>query len=89
MKKDIIRKVREEFDLTIADAERIVDFVLGSIIDETKNTGECGITGFGRFKTSLHAEKKGRNPRTGEALLIPSRKSVKFQPGKNFKDAIT
>ena len=45
-------------------------------------------TGFGTFKVSERAPRKGRNPRTGEEIEIPSCKVVKFIPGKGLKDAI-
>ena len=45
-------------------------------------------TGFGTFKVSERAPRKGRNPRTGKEIEIPACKVVKFIPGKGLKDAI-
>ena len=44
------------------------------------------ISGFGSFKVVQRKARKGRNPRTGEALQIPASKAVKFTPGKTLKE---
>lgn len=46
------------------------------------------IPGFGTFEQRLRAARKGRNPKTGEALDIPQTKSPAFSAGKTFKDAV-
>lgn len=55
-----------------------------NITDEIKNElaagGEVVIKGFGSFKTITRKERNGRNPSTGETMLIPEKKVVKFKP---------
>lgn len=46
------------------------------------------ITGFGKFTITEHAPRKGRNPRTGEEVIIPATKRIKFSPAKLLKDAV-
>ena len=50
--------------------------------------GLLAFTGFGSFKVTERAARKGRNPRTGKEILIPAAKAVKFSPGKALKDAV-
>lgn len=42
------------------------------------------LQGFGTFSSWKQAERLGRNPRTGISVLIKSRTSVKFRPGKDL-----
>ena len=57
--------------------------VLESIIEIVKNTLENGedvmITGFGKFYVKEKRERRGRNPQTGEDLMLGSRRVVRFK----------
>lgn len=44
--------------------------------------------GLGKIIPVKRAARKGRNPRTGEAIDLPERKSAKFQPSKAAKEAL-
>ncbi len=46
------------------------------------------LIGFGSFSTGARAARVGRNPVTGEAMQLPAAKTVKFTPGKLFKDVV-
>jgi len=45
--------------------------------------------GFGSFSVQTRAARKGRNPRTGQDLIIAARKAPKFSPGKPLREAVT
>lgn len=88
MSKDfLVKKVREEAQCTAAVAEAAVDAVLEGIMKEASNGG-FSVVGFGSFKVTEKPERAGRNPRTGEALVIAARKAIKFTPGKKFKTLV-
>ena len=57
--------------------------VLESILEIIKKTLENGedvmITGFGKFYTKEKKRRRGRNPQTGEDLMLGSRKVVRFK----------
>jgi integration host factor subunit alpha len=63
---------------------------LESIIEIIKNTLEKGedvmITGFGRFYVKDKRERKGRNPATGEDLMLGSRKVVGFKCSRKLRE---
>jgi DNA-binding protein HU-beta len=42
------------------------------------------ILGFGTFSVAERSERTGRNPKTGEALVIKAKKVAKFKPGKEL-----
>jgi DNA-binding protein HU-beta len=44
--------------------------------------------GFGSFKVIKRKARKGRNPLTGEEIMIKATKAPKFTPGKALKDAV-
>ncbi|MGL5713199.1 HU family DNA-binding protein [Cetobacterium sp.] len=73
---------------TKASAERCVNFVLDTMKDKLTSGEIVDLYGFGKFEITERAEKKGRNPKTGEEILIPAKKAVKFKSAKALKDSI-
>jgi DNA-binding protein HU-beta len=87
-KSDLIACVFEKTNLTKTDSEKAIDAVFESIIEALKKEEEIRLTGFATFSIVHRPTSEGRNPRTGEPITIPPRKSVKFRPSKVLKDAL-
>ncbi len=88
-KSELVKKMAEKSGVSQAKAQRALNSVIDSISEELKSGGKVSLVGFGTFSVSERAARKGRNPRTGEELLIPESKSPKFKPGKSLKDQIS
>ena len=59
------------------------------IIKKTLENGEdVMITGFGKFFVNEKGERKGRNPATGEDLMLGSRRVVGFKCSGKLRDRI-
>ena len=67
----------------------MVDATLTAIGRQLAAGGEVRITGFGNFKTQKRPARTGRNPQTGEPLMIEEKVLPKFAPGKTLKDAVS
>jgi nucleoid DNA-binding protein len=69
-----------------------VDDVLKTFVNVVSNVLVDGdkvqLVGFGTFETVHKAARKGKNPQTGEELVIAERNVPKFKPGKALKDAV-
>jgi len=74
--------------LTKKDATEIVDVILAGITDSLINGEKVSLPGFGTFEVKDRAARQGQNPSTGEKMMIPASKNVKFTPGKPLKDAV-
>jgi len=46
------------------------------------------IPGLGKLSVSQRKERMGRNPKTGETMLIPAKKVLKFKVSKSAQDAV-
>jgi integration host factor subunit beta len=87
-KADLVEKVAKEADMTKKDAEKLVEIIFDSIVS-TLNEGEkIELRGFGSFRVRERNARKGRNPKTGEAVKIPAKRVAYFKPGKDLKDLI-
>lgn len=80
-KTDLINEIAAKADLTKKDAKAALDATLESISQALANGDKIQLIGFGTFGVVEKPERKGRNPRTKEEIVIPARKVVKFKPG--------
>jgi DNA-binding protein HU-beta len=65
-----------------------VNAFLGAIQDSLARNDEVSISGFGNFKVVERAGREGRNPRTGETMMIAARRSPTFKPGTQLKRTV-
>ncbi len=84
----IIEAVHAKLGGTKVQAEEVVDVVIDSIVGSLKKGGEVSIAGLGIFSTKVRAARQARNPRTGEAISVPSMRVPKFRAAKALKDAV-
>ncbi len=87
-KAELIDAVARAADLSKAAAARALDGILEGIAKALKAGHVVTLVGFGTFKVSHRAARKGRNPQTGKEIMIKARKVPVFRGGKALKDAI-
>ncbi|MBL8194770.1 MAG: integration host factor subunit beta [Blastocatellia bacterium] len=73
-------------EITNRDAEMIVAEIINSMVDSLKTGDEIEIRGFGSFRLRQRNPRNGRNPKTGEAVTVPSKSVVYFKMGKGLKE---
>ncbi|HBC56557.1 MAG TPA: DNA-binding protein HU, partial [Gammaproteobacteria bacterium] len=61
-------------DISKADAAKALDAFISTISDVLKSGEQVAIAGFGTYKVSERAARKGRNPQTGAEIDIPAAK---------------
>ena len=84
-KSQLVNAIAETSTVPKSEIKKIVD-TLFDITEQTLDKGEkVVISGFGVFSVINTAERIGRNPRTGEKVRIPARRSVKFRSSTGVK----
>ncbi|GAM08264.1 integration host factor subunit alpha [Geobacter sp. OR-1] len=87
-KADIIERVAEQCGITKKDSVDMVESVF-SIIKSTLESGEeIKVSGFGKFEVREKHERRGRNPQTGEAIIIEARRILSFKPSTILKESL-
>ncbi|MBW2484725.1 MAG: integration host factor subunit alpha [Deltaproteobacteria bacterium] len=80
-KADLINKVyATNPNLTKVKAYDAVETVLQLIKNGLENGNDVLLSGFGKFYVRDKSERRGRNPQTGEALMLDARRVVTFKP---------
>jgi DNA-binding protein HU-beta len=86
-KAEFVSAISAKTGLTKSESENALSSIL-SIITEELAVGKKRISlpGFGTFKLTYRAARKGRNPKTGEEIDIKESYSPSFTASKTFKD---
>ena len=72
-------------DLTKAAVEAVLTQAIATIMDEVAQGHKVQLVGFGNFEPRERKERQGRNPKTGDTMIIPATTVPVFSPGKQFK----
>ncbi len=86
-KKDIADLLVEKIDVTHNQALSITNDFFDSIKDSLAKDEEVKLSGFGNFIVREKSARPGRNPKTGEQVMISARKVVTFKAGPKLKKA--
>jgi len=86
IKADIINQVSKAADITRVKAVVAVEAVLNAMKESMRRGERIELRGFGVFQVKPRKKGIGRNPRTGREVRIPPGRTIRFKPGKNFKN---
>jgi len=85
-KADLINQVHASNPkMTKAQARKAVETILMIIKDSLENGEDVLLSGFGKFNTRAKSARKGRNPQTGEPVMLQARKVVTFKPSGKLR----
>lgn len=87
-KSELIDAIAASADITKADAGRAVDGFVDAVSKALSSGDSVALVGFGTFSVKERAERKGRNPQTGEEITIAAAKIPSFKAGKALKDSV-
>lgn len=87
-KNELAEAISNETGLTKVKSTEVVTSIVNTITNVLKNGEKVTITGFGTWSTTKRDARKGRNPKTGEVIDIPSKNVAKFKAGNDLNNTI-
>ena len=87
-KAELVDILSSKINLTKKDSERIVNIVLGSIVNSLAEGDKVELRGFGSFRTRKRNSRDGRNPRTGESVAVPTKNIPFLKAGKDLRKIV-
>jgi DNA-binding protein HU-beta len=94
-KGDLTRSFSRRTGLSLRESKRAIDSLFGvegkqvGLIPATLVQGKSvRLAGFGTFETRRRSARPGRNPRTGEPLMIQAARLPAFRAGRALKDKV-
>ena len=87
IKKDLVNRIAS-LGLSKKKAKEAMEAIIEGIGESLSRDEKVQIQGLGSFNIRMAKERKGRNPKTGEPLKIPSRKVPTFRPAPILKEKV-
>ncbi len=87
-KAQIIDTVQDRLGFTRQRSAELVGSLLEIVKDSLENGDDVLISGFGKFCVKEKKERRGRNPATGEDLMLDERKVVTFKCSQILRDRL-
>ena len=87
-KSELIEIVAEQADLSKNAADMSVSATIEPIMTAVADREKVSLVGFGSFEPRDRKAREGRNPKTGETILIPATTVPAFSAGKGFKTLV-
>lgn len=88
-KSELIEQMAKDACITkVAAGHALGALIEGVTIGLNENNGRVTLTGFGTFFKAHRKAYSGRNPRTGEPIVVKARNTVKFKAAKALKDEL-
>ena len=84
-KADMAESLFNKLGLNKKEARELVDLCFEELKASLAVGEQVKLSGFGNFELRDKKERPGRNPKTGEKVLITARRVVTFSPGNKLK----
>ena len=87
-KADLADSVYATLPVDKQKAAQIVEDYIELIKEALEKEGKVMLSGFGSYEVKYKPPRRGRNPQTGESIILRARKVVKFKPSQLLRKAI-
>lgn len=87
-KNDLVEAMAGQAEISKVAAEKALNAMIESITVALQKNERVSLVGFGIFEVSHRAARKGRNPKTGDAIEIQAANIPKFRAGVALKSAV-
>lgn len=84
-RKDLAKAINEKLGFSQRSAEEIIDMVFATMKEMLISGESIKLVHFGTLGVRKKSPRRGRNPRTGDAMEISSRSMVTFKPSKGLR----
>ena len=87
-KDEMLEGVLRNCEVSKANVERFYDGLVKLITKELLNHGEMVLPGLGVMRAVTLKARTARNPKTGEAVQVPRKRTARFRPHKELREAL-
>ena len=87
-KNELATIVADKADISKDKANEVINAITDEITAALARDESVSLIGFGSFTQRSRSERTGKNPQTGEPLVIPASKTVGFKAGKALKELV-
>ncbi len=87
-RQELIEKIAKDAEISKKQAGKALAAFINGVTLALEKGEKVSLVGFGTFKVTERAARKGINPQTKETINIPASKVPTFKAGKKLKEAV-
>jgi len=85
-KEDLKNLISNHLDISTKESAALFETLIETIKETLESGEDVMISGFGKFSVQNKNERRGRNPQTGEDIMIEPRKVVTFSCSDKLRE---
>ena len=87
-KLQLVARVAKEAGVRRQDAARVVDQLINTVLTTLRAGGKVNLTGLGTLRVKPRKGRTGRNPKTGQPVVISPGRKVSFKPSQSLRKSL-
>ena len=87
-KAELIAVISRRVQVTQKEVDAILSATVDTIVEAVSSGDKVTLVGFGSFESRERKDREGRNPQTGDKMMLAATKVPGFTAGKLFKDQV-
>ena len=85
VKSKLIKELKKSYpNFLIRDLEKVVEIILKEIKETLKRSEGVELRNFGTFRVNIQKASIRRNPKTGEKISVPKKRTIKWKMSKDL-----
>ena len=85
VKSELVKELKKSYpNFLNRDLSKVIDIIIGEIKESLNRNERCEFRSFGSFKTNIQRASIRRNPKTGEKINVPQKKTIKWKMTKDL-----
>ena len=85
VKSELIKKLKKSFpNFLNRDLDKVIEIILKEMKETLKRDEGVELRNFGTFRTNVQKASIRRNPKTGEKVSVPAKKTIKWKMSKDL-----
>ncbi len=87
-RKELATSITEQIGISHRSAAQIVEIVFSTLKSTLINGESIKLVQFGTFIVREKSPRRGRNPKTGESMMITKRNMITFRPSRQLRESL-
>jgi len=85
VKSKLLKQLKQSYpNFSLKDLTKLTDIILNEIKRALRRGERVELRGFGVFSTNIQRQRISRNPKTGEKVNTPQKKTIHFKMSKDL-----
>tara|TARA_Y100000766_G_C18309803_1_gene320325 strand:+ start:121 stop:414 length:294 start_codon:yes stop_codon:yes gene_type:complete len=85
VKSELLKELKKSYpNFLTRDLNKVIDIIIEEIKEALNRNEGCEFRSFGSFRTNIQKASIRRNPKTGEKVSVPKKRTIKWKMSKDL-----